>query len=144
MTERETPSDESIADWFEERADLDSLRLPSKAAPQDQQLLKLLSAGRYKPAEMSESDAAQLLVRIQSRIHTRRVRAVLSVTAAAVAVALALVSTMWLNPPGSDRGQPAPIKHVLFETQHVGKVVRFEMQVYRSQQPAEVSHERAR
>jgi hypothetical protein len=93
--------------------------------PGDAELLRLLAAARRAPEpEMSEAEAEGILARVRARAAAR---AGWWKWAAAAVLVAAVGLLAWSH----RRPAPVLVKDVFFESVHDGKVVHFEMQVYR-------------
>jgi len=144
--EKERRAEELIDDWIEGRLDLNDVAWPAQGESREQDVLRLfLAAHRASPPEMSSQEAERVFDRVRSKLlaqgsgSSRPARHWLMWAAGIAALAAGFAA--WSTWRFADHTGPAgagvhrvTVKEVRFESLHNGKVVRFEMQVYRTQQ----------
>jgi hypothetical protein len=143
QNEHETKMQSLIEAWIEERIRIEEVEPPPDGESRSAELLVLLTAARHARApQMSDSEAERVFEHVRSRIRFRGARTMMPswtwLRWAAASIAIAGGLAAWAYRPGRGpttqavEGGRLLLKEVLFESVQKGKVVRFEMQVYRT------------
>jgi hypothetical protein len=154
--ERDKIAARLIENWIDEKQELEDTNQSADAATiGEDELLRLLSAAQRSPMpEMTDFEAHQMLERARSRMRPNNARRSaisyiitgrrLAITAAALLAFLLMGSVLRMTMSSRPTPESVPgvvMKEVLYESEHAGKVVRFEMTIYRTKQnQKEASH----